>query len=101
MRSPSPRLRRRFTHAQLPQPVRDFPAVTATTLRHMHGAGGLGWGFTDMAHAAHTLEQGVTHMARAAHARLALGGTPHYDDRDSHAPPQTSSLACVDCAHEG
>jgi hypothetical protein len=67
----------------------------------MRGAGGLGWGFTDMAHAAHTSGQGFTHTVCAAHARPVLSCTPHYDDRDSHAPPQNSSLACVGCAHEG
>jgi hypothetical protein len=71
MHLPSPRLRRRFPRAQLTQPVRDFPAVTASTLQRMHEAGGLGWGFIDMAHAAHTSGQGFTHMARAPmHGRL-------------------------------
>ena len=58
-RSPSPRLRRRFPHAQLPQPVRNFPAVTATTLGRTHEAGGLGWGFIDTVRAAHTSGTGL------------------------------------------
>jgi hypothetical protein len=93
-------LRRRFPRAQLPLPVRDFSAVTTTTLGRTSEAGGLGWGFTDTTHAAHTSGQGFTHVAHAAHAQRALGGAPHYDERDSHAPPHNSSLACVDCAHE-
>jgi hypothetical protein len=47
--------------------MRDFPAVTMTTLGRTHEAGDLGCGFTDTARAAHTSGQGFTHAARAAH----------------------------------
>jgi hypothetical protein len=55
-----------FPRTQLPLPVRDFLAVTTTTLGCTHGAGDLGCGFTNTAHATHTSRQGFTQAARAA-----------------------------------